>query len=96
MMTGTPADIKCGMVQKMLRHRVIDGKNYTIDAVVNMALQDSDQGKGRCLLEDEMLPQNEAGFARYGGQREAIHIVDVEKAVGFLEKHEAEVPWGFR
>jgi hypothetical protein len=92
----TPTEIKCKIVQKTLRHRVVGSKNRTIDAVVNVALPDYLQGEGRQLLENEMLPHNEAGFVRYGGQRDAITIEDPSKAVEFLESNEAEVPFGFQ
>lgn len=92
----THIEIKCKIVQKTLRHRVVGSKNRTIDAVINVALPDYLQGEGRQLLENEMLPQNEAGFARYGGERNAVHIQDPSKAVEFLETHEAEVPFGFQ
>lgn len=87
--------IKCRFVEKLLRARVLGGKNWTIDHLVNVALPDSEQGRGRQLLENEMIPQAQAGIQRYGGQREAVQLADVATAVQFLKDNEGNVPFGF-
>lgn len=89
------AEIKCRIVEKLLRNRVIGAKNWTIDRAIDHSLPSHAQGRGRQLLEDEMIPQAEASVQRYGGQRDAIKLTDVETAVEFLEENDGNVPFGF-
>ena len=89
------AEIKCRIVEKLLRNRVIGGKNWTIDRAVDHALPSHAQGRGRQLLENEMIPQAQASIQQYGGQRDAITLTDVEQAVEFLDRNGGNVPFGF-
>lgn len=90
------AEIKCRIVEKLLRDRVLGSHKWSIDKTVNYALPDSEQGRGRRLIEDEMIPRNEASLERYGdGHRENVRLGSVEAAVQFLEKHDGNVPFGF-
>lgn len=89
-------DIKCRIVEKLLRKRVIGNHKWSIDKTVDYALPSHAEGRGRTLLEDEMIPQAEAGISRYGGgARDNIHLTDVQAAVDFLRDNGGNVPFGF-
>jgi hypothetical protein len=62
------------------------GKNVTIDQFVSnqAGLPTHQHGRARQLLENEMIPQGEGSIAKYGGQRNAIHLTDVDEAVQYL------------
>lgn len=89
------AEIKCRIVEKLLRNRVFGSKNWTVDRTVDHALPSHEQGRGRQLLENEMIPQAEASIQGYGGQRNAIKLTDAKQAVEFLEENGGNVPFGF-
>lgn len=77
-------------------NNLLPKSEWSIDRTVNYALRDSDQGRGRTLIEDEMLPNAEASLSRYGGgARDNIHLSDVDTAVQFLNDHGGNVPFGF-
>lgn len=82
------------IIEKMLRNRIVGGKNRTIDAVVNMSLPSHDQGRGRQLI-GEMLSDPGGPIERYGGQRDAIRLRSVEAAVDYLKRNDGNVPFNF-
>lgn len=90
----TDQEIKNRIIEKMLRKRIVGGKNRTIDTVVNMALPSHDQGRGRQLI-DEMLADPTGPIERYGGSRDAIRLTSVEKAVEYLKENDGNVPFNF-
>lgn len=87
-------EIKNRLIEKMLRNRIVGGKNATIDAVVNMALQSHQQGDGKEAI-DEFIANPTGPVERYGGQRDAIRLTSVEDAVEYLKEHDGNVPFGF-
>jgi hypothetical protein len=90
-------EIKNKIIEKLLRGRFISGKNVTIDQFVSnqAGLPTHEHGRARQLLEDEMIPQGEGSIAKYGGQRNAIHLTDVDEAVQYLKDNGGNVPFGF-
>lgn len=86
-------EIENRIVEKMLRSRIVGGKNRTIDAVVNMALPSHQQGAGKRAIE-EMVAAGEP-IERYGGQWDAIRLTAVEDAAEYLEDNGGNVPFGF-
>lgn len=86
--------IRNRIVEKMLRKRIVGSNNRTIDAVVNMALPSSDQGRGKQLI-DDMIADPMGPIQRYGGQRQAITLTSVEDAVDFLKSNDGNVPFNF-
>jgi hypothetical protein len=89
-------DLKCSLVETLLRKRVTGGKKISIDTLLNYSVRDSDAGRARQLLRDEMIPQNEASIVQYGGgARENVQLSDVDEAVEFLKENGGEVPFGF-
>lgn len=87
-------DIRNRLVEKMLRKRIVGGKNRTVDAVVNMALPSHDQGRGKQII-DNMVADPAAPIERYGGQRDAIRLTSVADAVDYLKANGGNVPFGF-
>lgn len=87
-------EIKNRIIEKMLRKRIVGGKNRTVDAVVNMALPSHDQGRGRQLI-DEMLADPTGPIERYGGSRNAIRLTSVAAAVEYLKDNDGNVPFNF-
>jgi len=87
-------EIRNRIVEKMLRKRIVGGKNRTIDSVVNMALPSHDQGHGRQLI-DELVADPDGPIERYGGSRDAIRLTSVADAVDYLEDNDGNVPFGF-
>lgn len=87
-------EIKNRIIEKMLRKRIVGGKNRTIDSVVNMTLPSHEQGQGRQLI-DDMLADPTAPIERYGGTRDAIRLTSVEDAVEYLKANDGNVPFGF-
>lgn len=89
-------EIKCRIVEKLLRKRVVGDHVWSIDRTVSYALPTHARGRGRELVRNEMLPVAEASLAAYGGgHRENVHLTDVNAAVAFLEEHGGNVPFGF-
>lgn len=89
-------EIKCRIVEKLLRKRVIGNHKWSLDKTVDYALPSHARGRGRQLIEDEMLPRAEAGLIRYGGgARDNIHLTDASSTVEFLKQHDGNVPFGF-
>lgn len=86
--------IRNRIIEKLLRKRVVGGKNRTIDAVVNMTLPSSEQGRGRQLI-DELLADPSGPIQRYGGHRDAVRLTSVEAAVRYLREHDGNVPFNF-
>lgn len=87
-------EIRNRIIEKMLRKRIVGGKNRTIDSVVNMTLPSHEQGQGRQLI-DDMLADPTAPIERYGGTRDAIRLTSVEDAVEYLKANDGNVPFGF-
>ena len=95
-MADADIELKCKVVETLLRKRITGGKKISIDSLLNYAVRDSDAGRARRLLEDEMIPRGEASIERYGGgHRENVRLGSVDDAVEFLERHDGEVPFGF-
>lgn len=90
-------EVKNRIIEKLLRGRFIGGKNVTIDHCISnvVGLPTHEHGRARQLLEDEMIPQGEGSIAKYGGQRDAIHLTDVDEAVDYLKDNDGNVPFGF-
>ena len=95
-MSDSDIDLKCKLVETLVRKRVTGGKKITVDQLLNHSVRDSDAGRAKKLLNDEMIPQNEASIERYGGgHRENIRLGSVDEAVEFLKEHGGDVPFGF-
>lgn len=86
--------IRNRIVERMLRNRIVGGKNRTVDAIVNMALPSHEQGRGK-LVVAEMIADPAAPIERYGGHRDAIRLTSVAAAVEFLRTNGGNVPFGF-
>ena len=89
----TDQEVRNRIVEKMLRRRIVGGKNRTIDTVVNVALPSHEQGAGKRAVE-EMIAAG-TPIERYGGQRDAIRLTSVADAVEYLEENGGNVPFGF-
>ncbi len=88
--------LKCKMVETLLRKRITGGKKISIDQLLNHSVRDSNAGRARQLLTDEMIPQGEASIEQYGGgHRENVRLGSVETAVEFLKRNGGDVPFGF-
>jgi len=95
-MSNSDIDLKCKIVETLLHKRITGGKKITVDQLLNYSVRDSDAGRARKLLNDEMIPQNEASIERYGGgHRDNVRLGDVDEAVEFLKDNDGEVPFGF-
>lgn len=95
-MGDSDIDLKCKIVETLLRKRITGGKKISVDQLLNYSVRDSDAGRAKKLLNDEMIPQNEASIERYGGgHRENVRLGSVEEAVDFLKQHDGDVPFGF-
>jgi len=89
-------EIKCRIVEKLLRKRVVGDHKWSIDKTVSYALPSHARGRGKQMIRDEMLPANEASLEAYGGgHRENVRLGDVEVAVEFLRENNGNVPFGF-
>lgn len=90
-------EIKNRLIEKLLRGGYIGTKNVTIDQLISKkaGLPVHEEGRARDLLENEMIPSSEGSIARYGGQRDAIHLTDVQEAVEYLKDNGGNVPFGF-
>lgn len=62
--------------------------------MVNWAAPTHLQGRGKQLAAD-MVADPGAPIEAYGGQRDAIRLTSVERAVAYLEEHDGNVPFGF-
>lgn len=82
------------IIEKMLRNRIVGGKNRTVDTVVNWTLPSHLQGQSRQLIGD-MVADPSAPIEAYGGQRDTIRLTSVEQAIAYLEEHDGNVPFGF-
>jgi len=90
------SNIKCSLVETLVRKRVIGGHKISIDTLVNYSVRDSDAGRAKQLLRDEMIPRNEASIVQYGGgARENVQLSDMDEAIQFLRDNDGEVPFGF-
>ena len=95
-MADSDIELKCKIVETLLRKRITGGKKISIDTLLNYSVRDSDAGRARRLLKDEMIPQGEASIEQYGGgHRENIRLGSVDDAVKLLEQYDGEVPFGF-
>jgi hypothetical protein len=95
-MRSSDTDIKCRLVEKLLRNRNFGDNKVSVDTLVNYSVKDSEAGRAKQLLRDEMIPQNEAGIVQIGGgARENVHLSDADKAVNFLKDNGGNVPFGF-
>ena len=90
-------EIKNRLIEKLLRGGYIGGKNVTIDQLVTKkaGLPVHEEGRAKRLLRDEMIPQSEGSIAKYGGQRDAVHLTDTQQAVAYLKDNGGNVPFGF-
>jgi len=89
-------ELKCRIVEKLLRNRVFGNHKWSIDRAVDHALPSHAEGRGRQLIKDEMIPQNEASIEAYGGgARENIRLGDADTAIQFLKDNGGNVPFGF-
>jgi len=90
------SDLKCSLVETLVRKRVIGGKKVSVDTLLNYSVRDSDAGRAKQLLRDEMIPRNEASIVQYGGgARENVQLTDMDEAIQFLKDNGGEVPFGF-
>jgi len=95
-MSDSDIDLKCKIVETLVRKRITGGKKITVDQLVNHSVRDSDAGRAKQLLNDEMIPRGEASIERYGGgHRENVRLGSIEEAVQFLKDNDGEVPFGF-
>lgn len=89
-------EIKCRIVEKLLRGRVFGSHKWSVDKTVDHALPSHEVGRGRTLIQDEMIPQSEASLEAYGGgARNNIRLGDRKEAVEFLKENGGNVPFGF-
>lgn len=87
-------DIMVQMTEKGLRQGAIGGRHVPVEAIVNTSLPTHARGRGKALLEDEMIPKNIAGWEYYGATG-TVHITDVDEAVEFIKENGGNVPFGF-
>jgi len=74
-MTNSDIDVKCKIVETLVQTRITGGKKISVDQLLNYSVRDSDAGRARKLLNDEMIPQNQASIERYGGgHRENVRL----------------------
>lgn len=83
---------KVDMTVKALRRNIINEKHVPPEGIV-CVLPTHARGEGVDLLQ-EMVTQNEAGWAEYGATN-SYHIVDVEKAKNFVKRNGGDLPFGF-
>lgn len=96
-MKRTNTEVKCRIVEKLLRNQVIGKKTLPVSAVADRYLASHNVGRGRDLIEDEMVPKNEAGIELVGGgARNTIRIGDTARAVEFLDANDGNIPWNFQ
>lgn len=88
-------DMKVKMTEKALRQGFVGGRHVPVEAVVSTSLPVHARGRGQTLLEDEMIPKAEAGWAYYGATG-TVHIVDTSAAVQFIEENDGNVPFNFQ
>lgn len=88
-------ELKVNMTEKALRQGYIGGRHVPVEAVVRISLPVHARGRGQTLLEDEMIPKAEAGWAYYGATG-TVHITDTEAAVEFIEDNGGDVPFNFQ
>lgn len=81
------------MVEKMLRRGFMNGRHAPTEAVVCVVPTHA-RGQAKTLLEDEMVPRNEAGVEQYGATG-TYHITDIDAAVEFIRDNGGDVPFGF-
>lgn len=92
----TDVDLKCKIVETMVRKRITGGKKISVDSLVNYSVRDSEAGRAKQLIRNEMIPRGEASIVQYGGgARENVKLVDIGEAVEFLKDNGGEVPFGF-
>lgn len=93
----TNQDLKNKLVNTLLNKRVTGANKTSVDTLLNYSVRDSEQGKARKLLNDEMLPNAEASLQKVGGgARENVQLGDVKEAVRYLYENGGDVPWSFR
>lgn len=96
-MAGRDQQIKIRIVEKLLRNGVVGNHTMPIDAVADRYVASHNIGRARCLIEDEMVPQAEAGIVKIGGgARGTITIDNVGIAVDYLEEHDGNIPFNVR
>jgi hypothetical protein len=89
--------VKNRVTEKLLRNEVIRGHTMPVDAVADRYVASHNVGRARRLIEDEMVPQAEAGIVKVGGgARGTVTIDDVGAAVDYLEEHDGNVPFNIR
>jgi len=92
----TETNLKCKLIETMVRKRVTGGKKVSVDTLVNHSVRDSDAGDAKQVIRDEMIPRREASIIQVGGgARENVQLADIDEAVQFLKDNGGDVPFGF-
>ena len=92
----TETNLKCKLIETMVRKRITGGNKVSIDTLLNYSIRDSEAGKARTLIKDEMIPRREASLVQVGGgARENVQLADIDEAVEFLKDNGGDVPFGF-
>ncbi|WP_435130312.1 hypothetical protein [Halobaculum sp. D14] len=95
-MSNSDSQLKCKIVETLIRKRKTGSNKIRIDTLLNYSVRDSDAGRARQLINDEMIPRNEASLVQVGGgQRKNVKLGSIDEAVEFLKEHGGDVPWGF-
>jgi hypothetical protein len=85
-------EIKNAIVEKMLRKRVLGGKNQQIQTVVGYSVPTHAEGRAKNLIDDLV----QAGVVdKYGGTRGTIRLTDAETAVEYLKDNGGNPPFPF-
>jgi hypothetical protein len=89
-------DLKCKIVETLVRKRKTGSNKISIDTLVNYSVRDSNAGTAKKLVRDEMVPRREASIRQVGGgARENVQLADIDEAVDFLKENGGDVPFGF-
>lgn len=95
-MSESDIGLKCKIVETMVRKRITGSNKVSMDTLVNYSVRDSNAGRAKQLLRDEMIPQGEASVIQIGGgARENVQLADIDEAVKFLKENGGDVPFGF-
>lgn len=90
------SDLEVKIVYKMASNRATGAHNRTIEHIAsNWGFASHNEGKVKQLLE-EMATDPEAPVEKYGGQRNAVRLTDMEDAKAFIKENGGELPWGLR
>lgn len=95
-MSEADIDLKCKIVETLVRKRKTGSNKISLDTLVNYSVRDSNAGRAKSLVKDEMVPRREASVVQVGGgARENIQVADIDEAVEFLKENGGDVPFGF-